>query len=188
MRPLALLAAGMALGFAAVGAGGLAVVAFGLFDATAATPHDAITGWATHAAMISSMRERARDIVPPAAFDGAEVRAGAALYDAHCALCHGGPGFPRQTWVAGMTPTPPFLVDAARDWTPAELDLILSDGVKMTAMPSWRPVLSEGQIWDIVAFIEAMPYLTARDYAAMRRPAPAVNPPPDPTARPPAGP
>ena len=168
MKSLAVLAAGAAMALVAVGAGALAVIELGLFDATAATPHDPVVGWATHAAMIHSIRARARDISAPKRFDAEEVRAGFRLYDANCAQCHGGPGVPRRTWVAGMTPTPPFLVAAARAWTPAQLDLLVADGVKMTAMPGWRPVLSEGQIWDVVSFLEAMPYLSARDYAAMR--------------------
>jgi mono/diheme cytochrome c family protein len=189
MKPLTYMALGAALVLASLGAGALAVVEFGLFDTTAATPHGPIIGWAMHATMMNSTRFRARQIKAPEAFNPAEVRAGFALYDAHCALCHGGPGVPRATWVAGMTPTPPFLVDAAPDWTPAQLDLIVADGVKMTAMPGWRPVLSEGQIWDVVAFLKALPYLSEKDYAAMRLAAPGpVSPPPARLSPPPAAP
>src|ERR1700761_119667 len=138
MRSLTLLAAGVILGLAAVGAGGLSVVEFGLFDATATKPHAPLVAWATHAAMISSVRVRSKTIVPPNRFTGPEVLAGFADYDAKCALCHGGPGVPRAAWVTGMTPTPPFLVDAANQWTPSQLNLIVGDGVKMTAMPGWR--------------------------------------------------
>jgi mono/diheme cytochrome c family protein len=188
MKPLALVALGATLAFGAIGVGAMAVIELGLFDTTAATPHGPIIGWAAHAAMTHSVRERARGLSAPHAFKIAEVTAGFALYDAHCALCHGGPGVARQTWVAGMTPTPPFLVDAARHWTPAQLDLLVADGVKMTAMPSWRPILSEGQMWDIVAFLEALPYVTERDYAAMRmaarRPVNPVAEAPPPQAAP----
>lgn len=169
MRKLTVLAAGVVLGLAAVGASGLSVIEFGLFDATATKSHAPLVAWATHSAMIHSVRVRAAGIIPPARFTGAEVLAGFADYDSKCAMCHGGPGVGRATWVSGMTPTPPFLVDAANQWTPAQLDFIVRDGVKMTAMPGWRTTMSEGQIWDLVAFLEALPYLSAGDYANMRR-------------------
>lgn len=78
-----------------------------------------------------------------------------------------------------MTPSPPYLVDAPRHWTTAELYWIVGNGVKMTGMPAWSAVHSPDQLWDIVAFLEAQPYLTARDYAALR----AANGPPQPLPR-----
>jgi hypothetical protein len=38
----------------------------------------------------------------------------------------------------------------------------------MTALPAWGEVRTDGQLWDLVAFLEALPYLTAADYARMR--------------------
>jgi mono/diheme cytochrome c family protein len=168
MSRLAVLALGMALGFAAVGLGGLGVIEFGLFDTTATKPHSPLVAWAAHAAMIHSVRVRAGDIQPPDRLTGAEVLAGFADYDTRCALCHGGPGVGRAPWVSGLTPTPPFLIEASRQWSPAQLDLIVGQGVKMTAMPGWSTTLSSSRIWNIVAFLEALPYLTPRDYATMR--------------------
>jgi len=132
--------------------------------------------WATHDAMIHSVRVRSSRIEPPSAFTGQDVVQGFRDYDSKCAMCHGAPGVPRQTWVAGMTPTPPFLVDSARQWTPAQLDLIVGDGVKMTAMPGWRTSLPDDRIWRIVAFLEALPYISPGQYAQMRA---AYAPPPN---------
>ena len=46
--------------------------------------------------------------------------------------------------------------------------MIVGDGVKMTGMPAWRSTLSDAQQWDVVAFLDAMPYLTASDYLRLR--------------------
>ena len=67
-----------------------------------------------------------------------------------------------------MTPSPPYLVDAARHWRARELYWIVAHGVKLTAMPAWESIRSDAQIWNIVAFLEAAPYLTPRDYARIR--------------------
>lgn len=149
-------------------AAAMAVIEFGLFDATASRPHYRLVGWATHAAFIGSVKVRAKDIQAPASFNRAQVVAGFHEYEADCVMCHGGPGVPRRDFVKGMTPTPPFLLDAARRWTPAQLYWITGQGIKMTAMPAWRTTRSQGQVWDTIAFLEALPYLSAADYARMR--------------------
>jgi len=153
---------------AVAGAGALAVIEGGLFDATASTPHYPLVGWAAHAAFISSVKARAGDIAAPGHFSAAEVTAGFHDYQADCALCHGGPAVSRTPWVQGMTPTPPFLIDAARSWTPSQLYWIVGQGIKMTAMPAWRAVLTRGQVWNLVAFLEALPYLSGEDYARLK--------------------
>jgi hypothetical protein len=76
-----------------------------------------------------------------------------------------------------MTPTPPYLEDAARRWRPEELYWIVGQGVKMTAMPAWGETRSNGQVWDLVAFLEALPDLTTADYARMRAGSGNARPP-----------
>ncbi|MGI8841780.1 MAG: c-type cytochrome [Caulobacteraceae bacterium] len=153
---------------ALAGAAVMAVIEGGLFDATASTPHYPPVGWAAHAAFISSVKARAGDIRAPAHFSPAETLAGFHEYDRDCAMCHGGPGVARAAWVQGLTPTPPYLLDAARRWSPAQLYWIVGQGIKMTAMPAWRLTRTEGEVWNLVAFLEILPYLTADDYARMR--------------------
>lgn len=152
------------------------VIFSGAFDATASTPHLAPIAWATHTAMIHSIRARARDVRAPSGFTAAQVAAGFREYDLRCAACHGGPGVSRASWAAGMTPTPPYLLDAARRWSPGELHFIVDHGVKMTAMPAWGEVEGQDQLWDLVAFLEALPRLSAGDYARLRAAAPPPRP------------
>jgi mono/diheme cytochrome c family protein len=159
---------GVACGIAAVGVGALVVIEGGLFDATASTPHIPAVGLATHTAFIRSVQVRARDIAAPTRFTAAEVTAGFRDYDASCAACHGAPGVPNADWAHAMTPAPPYLEDAARRWTPAQLYWIVGQGAKMTAMPAWGEVRTDGQVWDLVAFLEALPYLSSGNYARMR--------------------
>jgi mono/diheme cytochrome c family protein len=160
--------AGWLLGLATVGVAGLLVVAFGLFDVRASTPHGPLIAWATHTTFIDATRRRAARAPASPNFTPTEVQAGFGDYDSLCVSCHGGPGIDRQGWASGLNPTPPYLLDSARDWTPAQLKLIIGDGAKMTAMPAWKTAISDQRQWDLVAFLEALPYLSKSDYLKMR--------------------
>jgi mono/diheme cytochrome c family protein len=167
-KGFALWVAGGASAAVAAGAAGLYVMFGGAFDAAASTPHLPIVAWATHVTMIHSVRVRARAVIAPRAFSQAQVMAGVREYDQRCAACHGGPAQARAPWASGLTPTPPYLLDAARRWSAPELYWIVDNGVKMTAMPAWGESESRARIWDVVAFLEALPRLSPGDYAKMR--------------------
>jgi mono/diheme cytochrome c family protein len=167
-------------GLATVGVGALAVIWFGYFNVTASTPHPPLIAWATHMTMQKAVRRDAAAMPPPPRFTAANVRRGFALYDSHCAVCHGGPGVARAPWISGMTPGPPFLLDTARQWTPNQLYRIVRHGVRMTGMPAWDQTLTRADVWDVVAFLEALPDYTAADYARARAAetaAPSTPPP-----------
>ena len=166
---------GVACGFATVGAGALVVIEGGLFNATASTPHIPAVALATHTAFVRSVEVNARGIKAPTQFTAAEVTAGFRDYDASCAACHGAPGVANASWAHAMTPPPPYLEGAARRWRPRELYWIVSRGAKMTAMPAWSEVRSDGEVWNLVAFLRVLPYLSATDYARMERSAGRVN-------------
>jgi mono/diheme cytochrome c family protein len=158
------------------GVGALIAIETGAYDVRASTPHLPLVAWATHTTMIHAVHRDAAAVTPPATLTAAQSLAGFRLYDSDCVGCHGAPGIARDHWTDGMTPSPPYLVDAPRHWTRTELYSVVAGGVKMTGMPAWNAVRSPDQLWDIVAFLEAQPYLTARDYAALR----AANKPPPP--------
>jgi hypothetical protein len=103
------------------------------------------------------------------------------------ALC-GLPWWPRNfaaSWVDGLTPTPPYLFDAARQWSPSQLHFIIANGVKMTAMPAWKLTMSDQDIWSLVAFTHELRGISQRSFPCMR----AAQPKPKLTAGapPPAG-
>jgi mono/diheme cytochrome c family protein len=165
-------------------AGALVVVFSGLFDASADTPHLAPVAWGTHTAMVNYVRAAA-PVTGPRLFSREAVARGFRSYDQHCASCHGGPGVNRAPWASAMTPTPPYLLDAARRWSTGQLFFVVDHGVKMTAMPAWGEVLPRRDIWDLVAFLQAMPNMPPTDYARLRQAA-RVLPPPAPPPVPPS--
>ncbi|MEO9133208.1 MAG: cytochrome c [Sphingomonas sp.] len=165
------------------GLGALATVEFGLYDTAASQPHNKIVSWALHQAFEQSVARRAGSRSPPA-FTQARVISGFKQYQADCMMCHGGPGVARAAWVKGLEPTPPFLLDSGQRLSPAQLDYILEDGIKMTAMPAWGETRSKDQVWNLVAFLKALPGISPAQFAQLQREFPSNKSQAGPPAQP----
>ena len=140
----------------------------GIYNVAASHPHTKLTEWITHETMIHSARRRGAHIEVPQDLAAAQALRGFCAYETHCVACHGAPAVAREQWAAGMEPSPPYLLDSTSIWTPPQLFWIAKNGIKMTGMPSWRNSLSDGQIWDVVAFLETMRDLPPQTYLAWR--------------------
>jgi mono/diheme cytochrome c family protein len=173
--------------------GAILFVSSGVYDVGASARHTKFTEWLTHDTMIHSVRRHAADISPAAWTSAAQLVAGYCAYEAHCVACHGAAAVARQQWVSGMEPQPPYLLDATRDFTPSQLFWIASNGIKMTGMPAWRDSMSDRQIWNVVAWLEASRKLPPQTYVRWRAqgrcgpiglPTPSPGPPPIPRPSP----
>jgi len=162
-----LLGAAIALAFV-MPIGVYAFVKSGLFNVAASHPHTKFTQWITHETMIHSVRRHAAGIEAPASVSAAQVVRGFCLYETHCVACHGAAAVARQQWASGLEPSPPYLLDATSNWTAPQLFWIAKNGIKLTGMPSWRDSLSDGQLWDVVGFLEAMRDLPPQTYVQWR--------------------
>lgn len=158
------------------------VVATGWLDLSARKPHP--DGWARvlHFTFQRSTAFHSRDVQPPADLDSpVRIAAGAAYYGQVCTHCHGGPGLGQNPVVLMMHPRPQYLatdlVSPATRYSPAELFRILEAGVKYSAMPAWPANGRPDEIWQMVAFLRALPRLTPDQFRALalRRPAGAAD-------------
>ena len=148
--------------------GALAFIKSGIYNVAASKPHTTFTEWVTHETMIHSVRSHAKGIEAPANVTAAQVKSGFCTYDTHCVACHGASGVARRQWAGGLEPQPPYLIDAGSRWKPRELFWIAKNGIKMTGMPSWRDSLSDRQIWEVVAWLEASRQLPPATYLRWR--------------------
>jgi mono/diheme cytochrome c family protein len=159
---------------AAVGCGALGVLAAvayiesGIYNVAASKPHTRFTFWVTHETMVRSVRRHAASITPPRKFSAQEVAAGFCAYESHCVACHGAAGVARQQWTGGMEPAPPYLLDINERFTRAQLFWIVKNGIKMTGMPSWKNEMPDGEIWTVVAWLEASAKLPPQTYSLWR--------------------
>ena len=135
------------------------VVTSGIVDLSAAKPHP--EGWARflHYTFDRSTAYHATATPPPELDSPIRVAAGAAYYGQVCARCHGGPGFGQNPVVLSMHPKPQYLTTdlPTAGFTSAELFRIVKAGVKYSAMPSWPADRRDDEIWQLVAFLRAMP-------------------------------
>jgi len=158
--------AGIAL-LAACGA--LLFVWLGVFNVAASSGHSNQSYRVLHFAMRRSVAAHADRAVAPDLTDPVLILRGANHFQTGCAPCHGAPDEPRSPIAAGITPPPPRLASAKDQFSPQELHWIVSNGVKMTAMPAWPVTGREDEVWALVAFLEQLPMLPA-DYARLRQP------------------
>lgn len=154
------LAAVAALGIA----GGLLLLATGLFSVTASSGHWPITDWALHSALRHAVNMQSLRVEVPRLDDPALVARGAGHYEIGCASCHGRPGEPPPPIPGHMTPPPPDLVPRIDEWQPRELFYIVKNGIKFTGMPAWVAQERDDEVWSVVAFLLTLPALDARAY------------------------
>jgi mono/diheme cytochrome c family protein len=145
----------------------LLTVYSGLIDVGATNPHSPFTRWLLNTTMERSVRVQAKGIETPPLDDPRMVKNGFRHYREMCVDCHLAPGVNSTEIRKGLLPEPPELQKTVPEWTPAELFWIVKNGVKMTGMPAWGVTHSNEKLWDIVAFLEKLPHMTAQEYDAM---------------------
>lgn len=158
---------GFVLGLIAVAVAGLIYIFSGSYNVAATVPHGWLDGWVLNTVMETSVHSHARGITAPPLSDAALIDRGFRQFNENCVMCHGAPGVDYSDVGKGLTPEPPVLSDAVKDWSPAELFWIVKNGIKMTGMPAWGASRSDQDLWAIVAFLERLPTLSPDQYRAM---------------------
>jgi len=157
----------LAATFALILIAGAVFVFFGFYDTSATAPHSPVTRWVLETARTRSIEAHAAGIaVPPGLDDQAKVLVGVEHFAAHCAVCHGAPGVPKDDIARGLYPSPPDLAEAAPLYSLAGLFWILKHGIKMTGMPAWNDH-SDEELWATVAFLRRLPRMSEPDYAKL---------------------
>lgn len=149
-------------------AGTLILIYSGTYDVAATTEHTGFTHWVLDTAMERSVAARAGDVPVPDDLDSrARIEAGASHYAATCQTCHGAPGAEPAELAEGLNPKAPDLADEAEEWSPAELFWITKHGIRMTGMPAFGPTHADEDLWSMVAFVRALPEMSADEYARL---------------------
>ena len=90
--------------------------------------------------------------VPP---DEPNLMAGAKVYKEQCASCHGLPGQPPPTISDGMYPHAPLLFKGkgVTDDPPGETHWQITNGIRLTGMPSFQHTLTDTQLWQVTQLL-----------------------------------
>lgn len=108
------------------------------------------------AALDASMTRHAPDAKNPIPTTEANLLDGTKLYQAHCAVCHGGPADSRSGVLAVFYPRVPQFTMDAPDMPDNHNFYIIKHGIRWTGMPAWGNQLTDDQIWKLAAFLSQM--------------------------------
>jgi mono/diheme cytochrome c family protein len=137
----------------------------GVYDIGADAPHTRPVYALLQAVRERSIEVRAAKLAPPDLADPARILKGAGNYAHMCASCHRVPGGGDTEMSRGLYPAPPDLAREAVDareafWT-------IKHGIKASGMPAWGRSIDDESIWNLAAFVQALPKLDAARYAAL---------------------
>ncbi len=146
----------------------IAVVGFvysGIFNVSAQWEDPALLRWLLASTREASVESRAENIKSPILGSATQIKNGFRSYREMCAVCHTPPGGTDSPIKQGLNPSPPNLAVAEdHAMTEAQLFWVIKNGIRMTGMPAWGPSHDDAEIWDIVAFIKALPTIDADEY------------------------
>jgi mono/diheme cytochrome c family protein len=100
-----------------------------------------------------------KDWQNPVPDDEAARKAGAEHFQHHCQVCHGLDG--QNTGVPFAEKMSPQVANLAMDdvqkYADGQLKWIIENGIRMSGMPSWKGILDDREIWQIVHYIRHLP-------------------------------
>ena len=79
---------------------------------------------------------------------------GAKEYEEHCAFCHGGAKAKISPMRDKFSPPVPQLIDRIPHDDDPWLFWVTKHGVRMTGMPAWDRILSDDEMWKVIAFVK----------------------------------
>ena len=92
--------------------------------------------------------------------DAAAVEAGRKIYQSNCSSCHGNHGKGDGAAARSLDPAPSDLAAVQAIFGDDYLLWRISEGGLVepfrSSMPAWKTILSQDQIWELIAFIRAL--------------------------------
>jgi mono/diheme cytochrome c family protein len=145
----------------------------GFFNVAASEEDNPVVKWALIHVRTASIGKHAAGTPPLKLDDPAVIRDGArAFARAGCANCHGAPGVEWAKFSEGLNPDPPDLKENAAGSEPAQIFWVVKNGIRMTGMPSFgKAGVADNDIWQITAFVKALPKVSEADYKSWTAPA-----------------
>jgi mono/diheme cytochrome c family protein len=166
---------GVVVALVAVASGVYVVSHFGWYPIGADNPPGRLEHMLASRAMDVYADKHKPDGDNPVAPTDGNLTDGARAYEMHCALCHGGAQSKISPLRDKFSPPPPQLINKIPHDPDAWIFWVTKHGVRMTGMPSWSDLLSDEDIWKIVAFIKHSNKLPPGVEAAWRTPIAAAG-------------
>ncbi len=101
----------------------------------------------------------------------ANLLAGAKVYQAQCAVCHGRLGQPESAIAKGMFPHPPQLLPPKKGVTDDPVGATfwkVRNGIRLTGMPGFENSLSDDEMWQVSILLRQADKLSAQIQQALQ--------------------
>jgi mono/diheme cytochrome c family protein len=135
---------------------GVGVFKLGLMPVNADVPPSGLETRFIPMAVHASVANHAEEQPNPVAPTDENLIAGGEVYAELCARCHGIPGRgPSVLGVSFYPPAPQFSVQPPA-YTEGELFWIVKHGIRNTGMPAWGRLLTDQDIWQVVALLRRL--------------------------------
>ncbi len=134
----------------------------GIYTIGADVPHWTVTVQLMDLVRRRAIERRAKEIKVPRLDNPQLILKGAGQYAAMCTQCHLAPDMKNSELRDGLYPLPPDLSKTRVD--PRVAFWVIKHGIKMSAMPAWGVSHDDATIWSMVAFLQKLPDLSARQY------------------------
>jgi len=132
----------------------IAVTHLGLYPIGADNPPGSIERiLASRALDVYADKHKPKD-ANPTELTAANLTEGAKEYEEHCAFCHGGAKAKVSPMRDQFNPPVPQLINRIPHDDDAWLFWVTKHGVRMTGMPAWNGIMSDEEMWQVIAFIK----------------------------------
>ena len=135
---------------------GVGVFKLGLMPVNADVPPSSLETRFIPIAVHASVAKHAEDKLNPVVPTDENLIAGGQIYTELCARCHGLPGRGPNVLGASFYPPAPQLTVQPSGYTEGELFWIVKHGIRNTGMPAWGRLLTDEDIWQVVAVLRRL--------------------------------
>jgi len=149
--------------------GGVAFAFSGMFNVATSWEDPQLMRWILVTTREYSIEKRAKTITAPELGSKEQIENGYRGFRDMCVICHALPGTEASPVAQGLNPEPPDMAEEADHMSAEELFWVTKNGIRMTGMPAWGPTHGDRELWDVIAFIKAMPGLSEADYRTLEQ-------------------
>jgi mono/diheme cytochrome c family protein len=148
--------AGFAAAAVLIALAAFSYVRLGFFDPRADIAVGTLESRVAMPALDAAVDRRAEDTKNPLQPSEANLIAGAKIYQADCASCHGDIRRTHAQLADSLYPRAPQFLEDAPDMPENQNYYIVEHGIRLTGMPAWKQVLSPQEMWQVTTLLSHM--------------------------------
>jgi mono/diheme cytochrome c family protein len=145
---------GMVATVAALCIAALLIMRLGLVAVNADQPPPGLEARLMPIALHASIARHAPPLTNPVEPTEENLRAGVETYRQMCTRCHSLPGGEPSVYGSAFYPPAPQLSGGLPQYTDAELFWTIKHGIRNTGMLAWGGMLSDEEVWQVVAVLK----------------------------------